>query len=325
MNIAIALNKKYVEYTAVMLLSLCMNNKKHHIDIYLLHSELEENDIEKLRNTIKEYDVTLIETKVEKAIFEEKCKSSEQWSIETYFRLLLLDILPETVERLLYLDVDMLIINDIFDMYNSEFNGNDIFVVKDMSGTLKNEFLSQKQQEMFAPMFAQGYSYFNAGLLLYNIKEMRKKYSTNTYFDAMQDWNYEMTAFDQDIMNYVHWKKVSYLDEKKYNVFAAVAHTTWLKDYAWVKENVSIIHYGGFMKPWHTKSFHNDIELIWWEYAKLTPFYNELLERFMILTMTDKTFEYMQNQRIAKLEQEKAAVINAANELVNAISNGGKL
>lgn len=40
MNIATALNKKYLLYTGVMLTSLCENNPTH-IDVYLLHSELE--------------------------------------------------------------------------------------------------------------------------------------------------------------------------------------------------------------------------------------------------------------------------------------------
>lgn len=45
MNIATALNRKYLEYTVVMLCSLCENNNEH-IDAYLLHSELTTQDID---------------------------------------------------------------------------------------------------------------------------------------------------------------------------------------------------------------------------------------------------------------------------------------
>ena len=41
-------NRKYLEYTAVMLCSLCENNHEH-IDAYILHSELTDKDINKLK------------------------------------------------------------------------------------------------------------------------------------------------------------------------------------------------------------------------------------------------------------------------------------
>ena len=48
MNIATALNRKYLEYTVVMLCSLCENNNEH-IDAYLLHSELTPQDIDLIK------------------------------------------------------------------------------------------------------------------------------------------------------------------------------------------------------------------------------------------------------------------------------------
>jgi len=63
MNIATALNRKYLEYTVVMLCSLCENNNEH-IDAYLLHSELTTQDIDIIKNSLSKYDITIISVEI---------------------------------------------------------------------------------------------------------------------------------------------------------------------------------------------------------------------------------------------------------------------
>lgn len=104
-----------------------------------------------------------------------------------------------------------------------------------------------------------------------------------------RDWNYEMNAMDQDILNYVHWEKVGYIDYERYDLFARMAHNAG-HTYVDVKENVAIIHYAGY-KPWDADNCHFDIEQIWWDYAKLTPWYHELLEMFLHEIMWNRTLE----------------------------------
>ena len=58
MNVATALNRKYLLYTGVMLTSLCENNPCH-IDVYILHSELTDKDIQRLKDCLDKYDVTI--------------------------------------------------------------------------------------------------------------------------------------------------------------------------------------------------------------------------------------------------------------------------
>ena len=138
-------------------------------------------------------------------------------------------------------------------------------------------------------MIEQGYRYFNAGFMLLNIEKMREKYSFDTYLDAIEEWNYQMDAPDQDILNYVHWQYVGYVDYGKYDLFARIAHNEG-STYNEVKQSVAIIHYAG-TKPWDADNCHFDIEYLWWEYAKQTPFYVQLLEEFMHKTMFDTTVE----------------------------------
>ncbi len=289
MNIATALNRKYVPYTAVMLKSLCLNHADKTITAYLLHSELQEEDMAFLREELGRHTIRLVFLQADLGEYRQKIPTNTQWTIETCYRLLLLDLLPADVERLLYIDVDIIINKPLTALYDMDFEGNELIATYNFSGERSQETYTDKQKEMFGPMFEAGYRYFCAGFVLFNISELRKHYNFNSYVQAMEEWNWEMYAPDQDILNYVHWKKVGYADCLKYGLFARVASQKGvtcqeMRDYA------ASIHYVG-NKPWEAKLFHFDAELIWWEYAKETSIYHELLESFLYESMTDQTMK----------------------------------
>jgi len=284
MNIATALNKKYLLYTGVMLQSLCMNNKMP-IRAFLLHSELEDSDIQVLEDALHEFDIEIVPLKVKKELFSDRLPRNVQWSIETYYRLALLELLPMDVERLRYIDVDIIINKSLEELYTVEFEGDEVIGAEDACGKKSFDELGVNQKIMFASMYEQGFRYFNAGFLLFNIEEMRKKYSFETYQNAIEEWEYKMEAPDQDILNYVHWEKVGYINPYEYNLFARVGHNEGMT-YEQVKKDVRVIHYPG-AKPWDAENCHYDIEKLWWDYAKETPFYMQLLEEFLHKTMTD--------------------------------------
>lgn len=278
MNIATALNQKYINYVIVMLTSLCENNPVH-IDAYLLHSELKEEDVRYMHNSLSQYDISLLPIAIDSNIFHDKFPRNAQWSLEAYYRLFLLDYLPVTVDRILYLDADLIVNKSLEEYYTADFQTDEIITCIDSCGKLSWEERHEKQRQMFAPMIETGYQYFNSGVMLLNTAQMREKYNFEFYLHAIEKWNYEMCAPDQDILNYVHWEKVSYIDPYAYDLFAKIAHKEHIS-YETVKENVCIIHYAG-NKPWNTTATHFDIEKLWWDYAALTPCYQTLLSDFM--------------------------------------------
>ncbi|MCI8390647.1 MAG: glycosyltransferase family 8 protein [Roseburia sp.] len=287
MNIATALNRKYLRYTTVMLVSLCENNPDC-VRVFLLNHELTEQDVQMVRDILKKYGAQVEDLKVRRDMFPPELPYNEQWSIETYFRLLLQDILPDDVGRLIYLDADIIINRPLREMYELDFAGMDLMAAKDTGWSLVREKYNEKQKELINRVLETGHGYFNAGVLLMNIEKIRKKYSFQTYLDAIKRWDYQMYAFDQDILNDVHATKAGYFDAEVYNLGARVAHNQ-NKTYADMKDT-AIIHYTGF-KPWDSGNCHYDIEKLWWEYAKKTPFYQELLEEFLDNTMTDTYLE----------------------------------
>lgn len=300
MNIATALNQKYIHYTIVMLTSLCENNPVP-IDAYLLHSELTDKNIQYMKECLAPYEITLVPLAVNRGVFHDRFPRSEEWSLETYYRLFLFELLPPTVDRILYLDVDLIINKSLEEYYTVDFQTDEIITCADSCGKTGWEKRTEKQRQMFAPMIAQGYQYFNAGVMLLHVAAMRNRYHFDVYLNAIKEWDYGMAAPDQDILNYVHWNKVGYIDPYEYDLFARIAHNDHLC-YETVKEKTAIIHFAGD-KPWNTTNVHFDIEKIWWEYAALTPCYQTLLQEFMEDIFTSNALEEKIQAMLAQSSQ----------------------
>lgn len=276
MNVATALNSKYLRYTYVMLTSLFMNNPNTDIHVYLLHSDLTEADQTHLNDLADKYGHSINYLKINRVDFPTDLPTTSAWSLETYFRLMLLDILPEDVDRLLYLDVDMIIDKSLAALYNTDFEGANFCACKDMTVDFPT---GDSRDSIFRDHIASGFTYFNAGMMLWNIENLRGKYSFKKYMELAKALDYKMLAPDQDLLNYMHANQIKFVDEYKYDLFSRMAFNSGVH-YEDVKRETAIIHYAG-MKPWEGQYIHYDIEKLWWDYAKETKFYHELLEEFM--------------------------------------------
>ncbi len=300
MNVATALNRKYLRYAAVMLWSLCENNPGP-VRVFLLHSELTEDDIRELKDVLRQFEAEICDIKIDRTLFGDRLPYNEQWSIETYYRLQLPDLLPPETKRLFYIDVDIIVNKSLRELYAADFQGNDLLATEDSCGTKTWELYTEKQKEVFQDRYQAGFRYFNAGFILMNMAQIRKSCRFETYQKTMEAWNYQMSAPDQDILNDVHWEKTGYLDYNQYDLFARIAHNCGIS-YEHVRDAVSIVHYAGD-KPWDAGSFHFDIERLWWDYAKKTPYYQELLEEFLYKTMTDTCLEEYVADLLRQIEQ----------------------
>ncbi len=314
MNIAIALNRKYFTYTYVMLTSLFHNNPNEEITCYVLHSELTSEDIVAFSQLAYKYGGHIVSVPIDRSAFAGSLPTSDMWSIETYYRLMLLDVLPASVDRLLYIDVDTIIIGELGSFYNSEF-GEKHFVVCEDSDPVG--IVIPERAVMFTKQFEQGYRYFNAGIMLWDIERLRGHYNFKRYMSTAAELNYNFVAPDQDILNYTHWQQVAYCDWHRYNLYERNAHNQNIT-YDWAANNTAIIHYTGY-KPWSSERFHYDLERYWWEYAAMTPYYNELCSEFVDAAMSDSTLElYTQDllKQIALLKDNLDKSLSMNNKLM---------
>lgn len=320
MNVVTSLNSKYVRYACVMLTSFFENHSANmEFHVYLLYSNLTEEDKRRLENIIKRYTGTVHFLFVDRSRFLEFSTTAD-WPLEAYYRLALMDILPEDVDRLLYLDVDTIVNKSLEELYFTDFEENLICACK---GIWEAPF-GDNRDIIFEEQIRNGFTYFCSGVLLYNVTEMRKKYCLKDYIDLARQLEFKMVAPDQDVLNFMHWREVKQFPPERYNLFSWGAYTKGIR-YEAVLKDVSIVHFSG-PKPWSGKWVRYDIEQLWWNYAKMTPFYQELMEECMYEAIHNgeiySSMITLQNERdsLLKLVSESIGLCEKHENIIQNIS-----
>ena len=265
MNIIVSANSKYMRYLYVMLTSLFENNREADIFIYIMQRDFTNYD----KKCITELTYSF-QNEVFFLFVDEKRLAglpvTDKFSLETYFRLIMGDILPESIDKILYLDVDIIIRDDISDFYNIDITDHIAGVCLDTD----HPVLDPVKRKLFDRK--EDLRYFNAGVMLWNIKRLRKEYSLESFLSAAKKLGYSLQFADQEILNFLLYNKVLYLDSDVYN---------WIVRGDMNEEDIPsgkgvILHYAG-CNPWQAGQ-KNQIYKIWWSYAKRTPFYLNLAE-----------------------------------------------
>ena len=182
----------------------------------------------------------------------------------SYYRLMLHDLLPNE-DKVIYLDVDVLINNDLSELYNNNLDG---FII----GAVKNLFIYQvfekhlKEIAYWKEKYENFKSYYiNAGVLLLNLKEIRATKIFKEWITlSNENWEYH----DQDILNMSCFGRIYYLPPK-YNATYAIrakGSSNWgLFSNEELSEEPVIYHFTA-SKPWNAKYMKQS--RVWWNFVK---------------------------------------------------------
>lgn len=193
-------------------------------------------------------------------------------SAGAYLRLLLHRVLPD-IDKVLYLDVDILVQESLLPMWETELGSNLLAAVKGpVNVSDKWEWNSKRPYwELLAGMRG---SYINSGVLLLNLAEIRRQQIDRQWEKLAEQKLYYQ---DQDILNITCRGKMTYLPPK-YNSLAylsaedyrqMVAEDIFTEDEsAQAQEHPAILHYAGD-KPWNR--YDTNRGYVWWDFVKKYP------------------------------------------------------
>lgn len=182
-------------------------------------------------------------------------------------------VLPELIaeDKVLYLDDDMIITDDLSQLYDVDIENKYAAVVKDMAGMEQNHHIKMEHK-----------NYFNAGMMLLNLHQMRKDSITSKLFTAKKNdvWKDFM---DQDALNLVFAENVVYVSPRYNYMLGNILHFSkeQIAGFYGVKkeelEHIAIYHLTNKTKPWQTPDcFLFDL---WLKYA-LSEDLKTLLPRY---------------------------------------------
>lgn len=261
MNLLFSINRGFVPLLKDCLRSVVRSGGMARYDAYILHSDLTDEDEADLVRTFSGQ-ATLHFVPVDEAIFD-GFPEFKRYPKQIYYRLAAAQLLPEELDRVLYLDVDTVVINSLAELYTADF-GEAWF----MACTNINRLLTRVNQVRLG--MEEDAPYINSGVMLLNLTALRE----NLRLEDVRRYALEMKARlllpDQDIMTALCASRVKLLDNLRYNLsdrtlsFHNADPMNEKIDLAWVRQNTVVIHYFGRNKPWKDK-YRGVLDVFWQE------------------------------------------------------------
>lgn len=269
MNILVTLDRNYLQPLRVMLGSLYLNNPGQVFDVYLVGDGLTAEDLAGLEALCAPCGA-LHPVEVPAELFA-GAPVVRYYSRAMYYRLLAAQFLPQTLDRVLYLDPDILVINPLRPLYDTNLEGKLMAAsvhrgLTDISSRVNRLRLDTPEAE----------GYFNSGVLVMDLNAMRRRMVPQEIFDYAREHADVLILPDQDILNGLYGAELFPVDESVWNYDARRFDRYQLAsqgemDMDWVMEHTAVLHFCGKRKPWH-KSYRG-------RFSALYKHYQRLLER----------------------------------------------
>lgn len=280
-NVFFTIDKKFVQHFAVTITSLLENNRDLDFSIYLINDIEDKTDLNKVLDFVKQRYGVAIQLLSFNNDNLSNYRVSYHLSKAVYFRLLLADIIPASVDRGLFLDADIVVTGSIKPLFELEFRDNYLFASDD-----------DDLETNIAHLNKLGFpvkKYFNAGVMMINLKAWREANVAAKLLALADQYMSQLRWWDQDLLNMLFYDKWEYFD-RTYNALALKKP---------LPEVPVIIHYTTSSKPWHYLNLH-PYKSCYWKYLRLTPFKDSKPENFTVKNFFRKRYRILKALRDSK-------------------------
>lgn len=261
-NICLSADNNYAPYAGVVIASVLKNSKpEDELCFYILDGGIEDINKQKLKSlvSIKSCGIHFVPVDQEKFDDYKKITTHSYVSLATYYRLKLSQLLNTDVERAIYLDCDIVVNDSLAELFNTDLEGNYIGGIMDIRVKYKPKWKNR--------------TYINAGVLLIDLKKMRQDKIEKKFLEYTKENIENITAGDQDIINYTLDGKIKILDDLwNVQVSSFLSRSNFTK-------YPKIIHYIAKKKPWKFGSYSYFKEK-YFEYLSYTPWAISEEEKF---------------------------------------------
>lgn len=202
----------YIKNLAVAICSV-LENTKTKIVIHLLHDKtLCEENKRKLKDFVNKYGTQINFYEVNVTRFDDYKVMTGSFTIGSLFRIEIAQLLPYSVNKVIYLDADVIVNIDINDLWKMDI---DNYMV---AGCLDRAIYIYQNTWSCLNGVVDVSEYINSGVMVLNIKKIREKVSLEDEFFRFIKKYPNCQCIDQDALNYIFYREKLIINEK-YNIF----------------------------------------------------------------------------------------------------------
>ena len=261
-HLGFCFDKGYLPPFYVLLASIFHHNGSHTIVIHAIAPEVPEQEKEKLKAYVKEKGGQILFYEIDEKIFQGlDMPVSGYITIAAYYRLFFAKIAPIYLKKLIYLDIDTLIIGDLLPLYNTDIGVHPVAAVSDDWMPVRLDLGIIREGE-----------YFNSGVLLIDIVKWKERKVVESAMEAIRNNTKDFfRCHDQDVLNMVfvnNWYKLN-IGYNLTGVHCPKIHERKALDK--FLSDKTIIHFSG-EKPWNFLTTCTHVyRYKWFEYCEIAP------------------------------------------------------
>lgn len=305
LHLALAFDENYLIPFYVLLTSIFRHNRHHILVIHAIATGIGEDSVTRIERFVTSHHASIHFYKVDQPLIKHFAVSNEaRYTMAVYYRLFFPYLIDEAVARIIYLDIDTLVLGDLYDLWNWPLSGYPIAVAPEKFDIRPDLGITEYEK------------YFNSGVMLIDLQTWRQLSVTPKCIEFLQQFPEKALYHDQDALNVVLIDNWSVLDHK-YNYTSLLLPRKWWNDVDYahilaasnlptairqeqdeVIRNITILHYNYLVKPWAVGANH-----------PLSYLFNSLLLEFagtstgqsvitadFIFNISCRIFEFIKNQ-----------------------------
>lgn len=282
MNIIYASNNEYAKYLGISMISLFDNNKDlDKITVYILSQNIDSINVEHLLNIANRYQRNI--NFIDISEFEEHIPFdffTSGYNSIVLSRLFLCSYIPSDIERILYLDCDIIVNGSIKALETIVFGSN-------LAAAVPELYMPADKKALIG--FRKEEIYYNAGVFLVNLALWRSNNMESIFIEYYRSKNGRLLYNDQDILNHCCKGRIltlSYTYNLSPNLYYFPRYFVKRlqpaydlrspEKYTHILSEPAIIHYMGDERPW-IEGNHNRYRKQYEYYYKRSPWCNEPL------------------------------------------------
>jgi lipopolysaccharide biosynthesis glycosyltransferase len=261
-HIGLALDINYVTPFYVLLTSIFYNNKKNDLVIHTISTGIDELEKRRIIDYVEQNRSIMFFYTIDESCTKDLVLPDHPYfTVATYYRLFFPSLLPQSVTRLLHLDIDVVVIGDLSELFNKEVGNAPMAAVAEASVPTRPDLGIHTEGE-----------YFNAGVILINMLEWKEQNISEKAIEYIKSFPEKIIFADQDALNGVllnNWFKLDY----KYNMtiyYGLPEHLPPKKELNNYLQDKVIIHYNTDHKPWLIHCA-NRLRFLYYFYLERTP------------------------------------------------------
>jgi lipopolysaccharide biosynthesis glycosyltransferase len=263
-HVAFCCNSRYVRHMAVAAASLLINNPCRAFAIHLVLTDHDSTELLRLERSLAKFPNASLHVHLFDASRCSHFFVDKHLTVDTYVRLFLADILDDAINKLIYLDSDLVVRGNIDELCDIQMGTKILAGVPDCNDVDRRRSLMLPGPE----------PYINAGVLVMDLKRWREANLTRIAQEIIVRHNDKLHYFDQDVINIMlrgktlplelQWNFAVWRMRKYFTI-----HPQTLRRYDEARERATIVHFVGHEKPWRFAAVI-PCKALYWRYRQQT-------------------------------------------------------